>query len=315
MTTSLPAGYRLHHPDPGTASAVQAVLDASESADTGEPRRHVTVVATQWAEPECRTERDWWVVEAPGGGIVGVAWVWPDLASEVIADHYVHPDHRGLGLGEVLLDTIESRVSELPPRGADGAVRQLVVWSEDEDATRRRSLERRGFTAGRQYFEMALDLRDAPPAPLWPADVEARPFRDGVDERRVHEVDVEAFSEHFLFKADPFESWRVWTLEAPNADPTLWRLAWAGDRLVGFVMAVRTDQGSLISSLAVLKPWRGLGIGRALLCTAFALLRERGETIVRLYVDAANVTDAVRVYEAAGMHVARRFDVMQKPLA
>ena len=45
------------------------------------------------------------------------------------------------------------------------------------------------------------------------------------------------------------------------------------------------------------------------------MLRERGETVVRLYVDAANVTDAVAVYEAAGMHVARRFDVMQKPLA
>jgi len=36
---------------------------------------------------------------------------------------------------------------------------------------------------------------------------------------------------------------------------------------------------------------------------------------VRLYVDAQNVTGAVRVYEAAGMHVARRFDVLEKPLA
>lgn len=315
MTTPLPAGYRLHHPDPGTAAAVQAVLDAAESADSGEPRRHMTVVATQWEDPECRIERDWWVVEAPGGGVVGVAWVWPELASDVIADHYVHPEHRGLGLGEVLLDTIEARVSGLPPRDADGAPRQLVVWSEDADATRRRSLERRGFTAGRQYFEMALDLRDAPAAPAWPAGVVGRPFRAGVDDRRVHELDVAAFAEHFLFKADSFETWRLWHLEAPNADPTLWRLAWDGDRLVGFVMAVTSDEGALISSLAVLKPWRGRGIGRALLGAAFAVLRERGESVVRLYVDAANVTDAVAVYEAAGMHVARRFDVMQKPLA
>ena len=275
----------------------------------------MTVVATQWAEPECRIERDWWVVEAPGGGIVGVAWVWPELASDVIADHYVHPQHRGLGLGEVLLDTIESRVSDLPPRGADGAPRQLVVWSEDADVARRRSLERRGFTAGRQYFEMALDLRGTLEAPAWPAGVEARPFRNGIDDRRVHEADVEAFAEHFLFKADSFETWRLWHLEAPDADPTLWRLAWDGDTLAGFVMAVTSDEGALISSLAVLKPWRGRGIGRALLGAAFAVLRERGETVVRLYVDAANVTDAVRVYEAAGMYVARRFDVMQRPLA
>ena len=180
---------------------------------------------------------------------------------------------------------------------------------------RRRSLERRGFTAGRQYFEMALDLRGTLEAPAWPAGVEARPFRNGIDDRRVHEADVEAFAEHFLFKADSFETWRLWHLEAPDADPTLWRLAWDGDTLAGFVMAVTSDEGALISSLAVLKPWRGRGIGRALLGAAFAVLRERGETVVRLYVDAANVTDAVRVYEAAGMHVARRFDVMQRPLA
>ena len=37
--------------------------------------------------------------------------------------------------------------------------------------------------------------------------------------------------------------------------------------------------------------------------------------MARLYVDAQNVTNAVRVYEAAGMHVSRRFDVMEKPLA
>ncbi len=49
--------------------------------------------------------------------------------------------------------------------------------------------------------------------------------------------------------------------------------------------------------------------------TVFAALRDRGQPVARLYVDAQNVTDAVHVYEAAGMQVSRRFDVMQKPLA
>ena len=310
-----PSGYTLRHAERSEAPAVQAVLDAAESADTGEPRRHTTVVATYWVDPECRIERDWWVVDAPGGAIVGVAWVWPELAGEVIADHYVDPEHRGLGLGDVLLDAIELRVAGLPPRGPDGEPRQLVVWSEDKDATRRHSLERRGFTIGRQYFEMAFDLQGALPVVAWPDGVEGRPFRSGIDERRMHEVDVEAFAEHFLFKADAFEAWRIRHLEAPDADPTLWRLAWDGGKLVGYVMAVGTDQGALVSNLAVLKPWRGRGLGRAMLGAAFATLRERGYAVVRLYVDAANVTNAVRVYEAAGMHVARRFDVLQKPLA
>ena len=37
------------------------------------------------------------------------------------------------------------------------------------------------------------------------------------------------------------------------------------------------------------------------------------EAIARLSVDVQNVTE-VRVYEAAGMRVSRRFDVTQRPL-
>ncbi len=104
------------------------------------------------------------------------------------------------------------------------------------------------------------------------------------------------------------------SLDAPSADPTLWRLAWDGDDLAGFVIPVETDRGAVIDDLAVRKPWRGRGVAHGLLLAAFAALRDRGQTVARLYVDAQNVTNAVRVYVAAGMHVSRRFDVMEKPL-
>ena len=107
----------------------------------------------------------------------------------------------------------------------------------------------------------------------------------------------------------------VHLLEAGDADATLWWLAWDGEELAGYVIPVRGEQGAEIGDLAVRKPWRGRGIGRALLLAALRTLAARGETIARLYVDAKNVTNAVRVYEAAGMHVARRFDVLEKPLA
>ena len=85
--------------------------------------------------------------------------------------------------------------------------------------------------------------------------------------------------------------------------------------MAGLVISLETDRGALIDDIAVRKPWRGLGIGRALLLEAFGALRERGQSVARLMVDAENVTNAVRVYEAAGMHVSRRFDVLEKPLA
>ena len=110
------------------------------------------------------------------------------------------------------------------------------------------------------------------------------------------------------------DEWRLFFTDAREADVTLWWLAWDGDDLAGFAVSYTGDRGAVIDDLAVRKAWRGRGIAHALLLAAFATLRQRSQSMARLYVDAQNVTNAVRVYEAAGMHVSRRFDVMEKPL-
>jgi mycothiol synthase len=309
---TIPDGYVLRHPAPDEAPAIQDILDAAESADAGEVRHHEDDVATDWLSPRCDIGANWWVAVAGDGSIAGVAFVWPETAGEVTADHYVHPDHRGRGLGEALLDTIEARLVELPARSSDGEIRHVLVWCEDSDTARRASLERRGFKPVRQYFEMARDLTVEPAAPVWPAGIVARGFRPGLDDRAVYEADVEAFSEHHLFEARSYDEWHARHVDAPDGDVTLWRLAWDAHQLAGYVVPFARDAEAVIGDLAVRKPWRRRGVGRALLLAAFETLRDRGHGVVRLYVDAQNVTDAVAVYEATGMHVARRFDVMSR---
>jgi mycothiol synthase len=311
----VPPGYILRHPVGADLPAAQAVLDAAEAHDTGRPRRHERRLATDWEDPRSDPGSDWWVIVAPGGMVAGVAWVWPQTRGEVTADHYVHPVHRGIGIGDALLDAIEARVAELSPRRSDGAARSLIISCEDSDVVRLATLGARGFSPVRQYYEMATDLRDEPPHVSWPAGTEPRAFRPGVDERHVWAADLEAFLEHYLFEARGFDEWRLHHLEGPESDPSLWWLAWDGDELAGYVIPSLDGEDAEIRDLAVRKPWRGRGIGRALLLAAFGTLRGRGSAAVRLYVDAQNVTGAVRVYEAAGMRVARRFDVMEKPLA
>jgi mycothiol synthase len=307
-------GYTLRHPRPDEASSVQTILDACETADTGEPRRHEDDVANEWRSPACRPGEDWWVAEAPGPLLAAVGWVWPQTTGEVTADHYVHPEHRGRGLGEALLDAIEARGAEIQQLTPGGVARRLVVWCEASDAVRRASLERRGFAAVRQYFEMEIGLTGGLQAPVWPLGIVARSFRPGVDDVLVYGADQEAFAEHHLFEPRDYDEWRLFHVDAPDGDVELWWLAWDGDELAGFVIPVEGDRGALIGDLAVRKPWRGRGIGRGLLLAAFATLRERGQTVARLMVDAQNVTGAVRVYEGAGLHISRRFDVMEKPL-
>lgn len=311
----LPDGYTLRHPRPDEAASVQAILDACETADMGEPRQHDTIIATEWRSPRCNIDEDWWVATAPVGGVAAAGWLSPETAAAVTADHYVHPAHRGRGLGEAMLDSIEARAAELPPRTPDGVARKVVVWCEDHDVMRRASLDRRGFVMVRQYFEMEMDLRGHIPAPQWPAGIVARVFRQGQDDEVLYRADQEAFAEHHLFEPRPYEEWRLFHLDAPDIDLGSSRLAWDGDELAGFVLQFAGAHGAVIGDLAVRKPWRGRGVGHALLLAAFSSSRRRGESVARLFVDAQNATNAVRVYETAGMHVSRRFDVLEKPLA
>lgn len=74
----------------------------------------------------------------------------------------------------------------------------------------------------------------------------------------------------------------------------------------------RPDMG-WVGTLAVRKPWRRRGLGLALLLHSFRELRSRGRKRVGLGVDGENTTGAVRLYQRAGMRVARRRDTYERP--
>jgi ribosomal protein S18 acetylase RimI-like enzyme len=60
--------------------------------------------------------------------------------------------------------------------------------------------------------------------------------------------------------------------------------------------------------------WRRKGIAYALLKQSFASFHARGQKRAALGVDADSLTGALRLYEKAGMHVARQFDQFEKEL-
>jgi len=319
----LPAGCTLRHPLADDMPAAQAVLDAAESADAGEPRRHDVRLVEQVRDPTFDLDHNVWVVDGPDATLVAVAWVWPQIASgEVTADLYVRPEARGRGVEAALLETIEGRAAELaaagsaarPASAADAQPARLIVWNQVDDRVRRRLLDERGFTPTRQYFEMRIDLTAPYEAPPAPAGFALRAIRLPDDERAVWRADREAFAEHHLFAERDFEVWRLHHVESDAFDADSSLLAWEGDELAGFELAFVEGDEVAIGDLAVRKPWRGRGLGLALLRAAFAALVARGHRVVRLTVDAQNVTGALRVYERAGMRVERRFDCLEKPL-
>jgi mycothiol synthase len=317
--TALPDGYTLRHLSSDELPAAQLVLDAAESADGGEPRRHEMDIAVMAATTMLDLERSVWVVVAPDGSFAGCGLLWQPLEgdTEFVADHYVHPAHREGVADDALIDAIERRVADL--HGEMPSMNRLVLFCENSNARRSTSLRQRGYEHVRDFHSMRIDLASGRPHARWPAGIEVRPIRPGVDDRAAHAASEDAFAEHYLFGPTPFDDWRTCTLDRDDCDPLLWLLAWDGDQVSGQVWAVARDEGAaadvgMVEDLSVRKPWRGRGLGLTLLDEVFRLLGDRGCASARLFVDVQNATGALRLYERAGMRVERRILGLERRL-
>jgi mycothiol synthase len=248
-------------------------------------------------------------VALSGGEIVGFADVFDPSRerkrfwSEVRA-HPAYPEAWSL-----LLDFVESRAGEL---STPGGSRLQISVPEGLEALREQ-LDSRGYAVNRFSFRMFARLNGKLPGPRWPAGIETRSFRAG-DEQAVYDVHEETFSEHPDHTRFSFEDWQHWAFAEPF-DADLWSLALAEDELQGIALC-RPEWGGdpdtgWVSVLGVRRPWRGRGLGLALLEGSFRKLGERGKKRVGLGVDAENA-GGVRLYERAGMQVEQRRLVYEK---
>ena len=297
-----PSGYRLRRPTAAHAPVVAALKRAVEVARHGDSDVTPAQIAEEWALPRLELDKDSWLVETGSGDVVGYAMVWvADPPRTFVAEQTVHPTHRGRGLSELLLELSESRAAHAAERSAGDAPANLGVWTHADDTERRALYERHGYHYARAFLRLEVDLIEAPTAPVWPQDIAVRAFRRHRDEAAVHAADEEAFRDHWRPDAMDLEEWRAFRFERPDLDLGLWWVAWDDTEVAGSLLAFETPLGGYIDSLSVRRPWRGRGLGRALLLEAFAELRRRGLPRAYLGVDSENPTGAVRLYESAGM--------------
>ncbi len=205
-----------------------------------------------------------------------------------------------------ILDWAEERASEKGTRLISGS------WSSHELLLR--ELARRGFRLVRHSHRMLIDLGAPTPDPVWPEGIDPHAFRPG-DEHAFYEAQQETFADSWEPVEEPFEEWAHWLLEGTSFAPELWFLARDGDETAGFAIChprSSDPETGWVRLLGVRRPWRRRGLGRALLLHAFAEFRRRGFRRAGLGVDAESLTGAHKLYESAGMHVERRFDVYEK---
>jgi ribosomal protein S18 acetylase RimI-like enzyme len=155
-------------------------------------------------------------------------------------------------------------------------------------------------------------------------DIPDRPLPDGVEVRAVTadqirpilEAHWEAFRGEWDFR-EPTEADFAEMIAHPDRDESLWKIAWAGDTVVGQVKSYinrkeNAERGYLrgyTEYISTHRSWRNRGIAGALLAMSLRELRDRGMTEAALGVDTNNPGGAFHLYTALGFEL-RGYDVV-----
>jgi ribosomal protein S18 acetylase RimI-like enzyme len=300
------------------------VVDGLERAET-----LVDVTNTYAHLHNCDPYRDMLFIEV-GGEVVAYSRVWwaQEGSGQWIGFQFgnVLPEWRRKGIGSYLLRFNEDRLSQIAaqlkennqvPMDAPCLYDNFVNNSEVD---RKNLLERRGYLAVRYAFEMVRpDLENIPDLPL-PMGVGVRPV-EPEHLRMIWEASNEAFRDHWGYIADPWEDFER-LMDDPDYDPSLWRVAWQGDQVVGMVMSfIDKDQNELYGwkrgyteNIFVRRPWRKQGVAKALIALSLNALKERGMTEAALGVDAENISGALHLYESMGYRETKTSTIYRKPI-
>lgn len=261
------------------------------------------------------------IVAAVGGDPVGygrVMW-WQEVDGKVMHYHffYLMPAWQGRGIEEAILGWQEARLGAVSvEQGHESPL--LLAQAEQTEPGKQALYEAAGYRPVAYHARMLRPtLEDIPEAPL-PEGMEVRPV-EPAHYRAIWEADVEAFRDHWgAVEPQPgdYDRW----LAFPHFDPSLWRVAWEGDEVVGQVLsfidaADNAAQGRLrgyTENIAVRRPWRRRGLARALLVRSLHALRERGMQEAALTVHTENPNAAYRLYASVGFRPDGRTTAYQR---
>jgi ribosomal protein S18 acetylase RimI-like enzyme len=319
VTADLPAGWTTRRPTLDDVPAILAVIHASDIAAVGEPDFTSEEILEILQAPNHDMTRDSWVVLHASGAIVGWGYIAnPSGMTRENIDAYVHPEH-GTPAQAHLLDLLVARVAE---RAGEAGLEQLTVRAGAiaSETHYVGLLRAAGFDFVKRYARMRGPLTGSERAPDLPEGVRIRTVdhTDDQEMRTFHQILNTAFMDtpdHQAFDYDNFRerldalpaiAWDEWFIAEVDGVP-------AGILQSAEQMAEANE--AWVKNLAVAKEFRGRGIGRLLLQTAFATYAAKGCTAVGLGVDMTNPTGAYRLYEGVGLTPFYESDVYERTVS
>jgi GNAT superfamily N-acetyltransferase len=277
---------------PSDAETLLELSNVCDIAEVGEPSTTSEEVEADFANPDLEL-----VGIESDNQLIGYAWFECRADNErVWAAIRARPRHEEPTL-TTLLDWVQARAAQAAP--------DRPIWTSagSTNHAKRALFEAAGGTVIRRFYRMLIDFDVAgePPAPVLRdgVEIDTMPAADA-GRRTMHRLVNTAFEDHFGHEPIAYDVWERGAM-AECSDPSMFWIATVdGEPAAGLYGCVLPESG-YVDTLGTLREFRGRGLGRALLLTAFDEFNRRGVRRVSPAVDATSPTGALDLYESVGM--------------
>ncbi|HVF99788.1 MAG TPA: GNAT family N-acetyltransferase [Chloroflexia bacterium] len=233
---------------------------------------------------------------------------------------FVLPRWRETGTGRALVRWAEGRAREIEAGGTGDGEAFVSTFVDGKATAQEKLLAGEGYQPVRySYYMETPDLDHIPDVPV-PPGLEIRPATPE-RYRAIWDASSEAFRDHWGATETTEADYTTFTTH-PFFQPDLWVVAWDGDQVAGSIFnfinheynALKGRKLGYTETISVRRPWRRLGLARAMLAFSMQLHKEQGMAQTGLGVDTENPSGALRLYESMGYRVVARSTTYRKPL-
>jgi mycothiol synthase len=283
--------------------AIAKFLETCQSVDPPDTWPSISEIRLQFDAPSVDQQRDIGLWEDTNGKLMAIAGLMIPSEGQVLSGFLwfrIHPTASADILQKQITDWGEQRMRQVrQERDTDV---KLLAGASVEQTERIALLEECGFRIERYFLTMVRSLAEPISEPQFPEGFTLRSIQGEQDAQAWVEMFNQTFIDHWNFLPETVEAFKH-KLNNPEFRPDLSLIVIAPDgTFAAFCDCYIPNQGDQgwINPLGTKRGFRKKGLARAMLQAIMQRLQAEGMETAMLYVDAENLSGALRLYESVG---------------